>query len=399
MRIRVVDYAGYRGGVTRFTVEALRALAGREEDLRFEVVSYGGAGGRYRELLEREGLAVPVTEIAPAGYWRMQRLPEGERLGQLFSPIFQWQYAVPEAALDGCDVVWFPNIQRHRLPGPQANKVVVTLHDVIPFQIEGSRSRHANAQEALSMASWFESSATIIVDSQATRDAASRIFGVPSERMEVIPLSSAHARVDRPAADLPYRWAERPFLLYPAHASPSKNHETLFEAIGRWGSKHPLVLTGWGANLPAIPLTRVGFLRRYAKSRGLVVGETLFPLGFVSSDVFHALLNRTWAMVFPTLEEGFGLPVLEAAARGIPVVCSDIPVLREQAEQCGAEFLWFDPRDPDELAARLRQLEQRYDVIKEDAVARARRLRLKSWDEVARDYLRFFARAGSATPH
>jgi glycosyltransferase involved in cell wall biosynthesis len=93
----------------------------------------------------------------------------------------------------------------------------------------------------------------------------------------------------------------------------------------------------------------------------------------------------------PTLAEGGGsFPVWEALLLGIPVVCSDIPVLREQMERVGASVLWIDPRDPAQLAARLHELDADYARYKALAREQISRLQHRSWGEVAEEYRAVF---------
>jgi len=89
----------------------------------------------------------------------------------------------------------------------------------------------------------------------------------------------------------------------------------------------------------------------------------------------------------PTLAEGGGsFPVLEAMLRGVPVVVSDIPVMREMVERVGGSVLWFDPRDPKTLASQLRELESDYPRYKRAAVEQISTIRIRSWADVASDY-------------
>jgi glycosyltransferase involved in cell wall biosynthesis len=84
--------------------------------------------------------------------------------------------------------------------------------------------------------------------------------------------------------------------------------------------------------------------------RATGVAEDVRLLGGLSTAELDALYGLADCLVLPTLHEGFGLPVLEAMARSLPVVCSDIPALREVA---GDATLYFDPRVPRQVAAAI----------------------------------------------
>jgi glycosyltransferase involved in cell wall biosynthesis len=128
-----------------------------------------------------------------------------------------------------------------------------------------------------------------------------------------------------------------------------------------------------------------------AERLGLRRGSSLIPLGYLDDSVYYALLNRAWALVMPTRAEGGGsFPVEEAVRSGVPVVCSGIPVMREHMDRLGAEVLWFDPADPDDLALRLRELEADYARYKRRAVEQIADLRRRSWRDVADDYWNAF---------
>jgi glycosyltransferase involved in cell wall biosynthesis len=133
------------------------------------------------------------------------------------------------------------------------------------------------------------------------------------------------------------------YLLYPANFWRHKNHEMLLDAfaIARARGLDPamkLVCTGE-------PGARQAWLAEAARRMGLDAMMS-FP-GFLAQAELDALLARAAGLVFPSLYEGFGLPVAEAMAAGIPVACGDRTALPEVA---GGAALLFDPRRPAAIA-------------------------------------------------
>jgi glycosyltransferase involved in cell wall biosynthesis len=120
------------------------------------------------------------------------------------------------------------------------------------------------------------------------------------------------------------------------------------------------------------------------------VSEDVRLLGARSSEELESLYALADCLVLPTLHEGFGLPVLEAMARSLPVACSDIPALREVA---GPAARYFDPRDPAQIAASIVALltdATEADRLRELGRAQAGRF---SWDAAAEATLASYRRA------
>lgn len=141
------------------------------------------------------------------------------------------------------------------------------------------------------------------------------------------------------------------YWLYPANFWQHKNHQVLLTAFGIYRSRHPnsrlkLVCTG-------TPNERLKDLQHYTKLMQLE-DWVIFP-GYLSHGQFLTVLKNAYALVFPSLYEGFGMPVLEAMAAGKPVICSNVTSLPEIS---GDAALLFDPRKPDEIAQAMEQLEQ-----------------------------------------
>jgi glycosyltransferase involved in cell wall biosynthesis len=252
----------------------------------------------------------------------------------------------------GADAVHFPlTIELPRTPLPK----VVTLVDVQHLDLPELFSR---AERAFRAAVWHRSvrrADRVIAISEFVRDRAVDALGLDPERIRVVPLGLDHERL-RPGGG-----AREPFLLYPARRWKHKNHERLLDAFAQLRRERPelrLVLTG-GGDFPAMP-------------------DGVEVRGHIATDELVSLLQRASAVVFPSLYEGFGMPPLEAMACGCPVACSNTASLPEVV---GDAARLFDPRDPDAIAAAVRDVLDDPATWIERGLARAA---LFSWDETAR---------------
>ncbi len=137
--------------------------------------------------------------------------------------------------------------------------------------------------------------------------------------------------------------ASQRYLLYPANFWKHKNHEMFLTAFGiacHEGLPADIKLVCTGA-----PGVRQAWLASAADAMHLG-DRVLFP-GYLSTAELAALMANCTAVVFPSLYEGFGLPVLEAMAAGVPVACSNTTSLPEVA---GDAAIFFDPKVPDQIA-------------------------------------------------
>jgi glycosyltransferase involved in cell wall biosynthesis len=163
-------------------------------------------------------------------------------------------------------------------------------------------------------------------------------------------------------------------VLYPAITYAHKNHETLVAAFARLSAAHPearLVLTGGEGSYEPI-------VRAAIHAYGLA--GTVERTGRIPEADLDVLYRRATAMAFPSRYEGFGLPVLEAMARGCPVVASDVGGLPAVAGDAG---VLVDPLDAAAWAEALTDLLERPErrtVLSRRGVERARRFR---WPDAA----------------
>jgi glycosyltransferase involved in cell wall biosynthesis len=165
-----------------------------------------------------------------------------------------------------------------------------------------------------------------------------RIRAIPLRMgRDVPPVTAADRDLDR------FGLRSGRYLLYPANFWKHKNHEMLLTAFAiacREGLDEDVKLVCTGERG-----ARGSWLQEAARRMDLG-GRVVFP-GFLPGDELHALMAHARALVFPSLHEGFGLPVVEAMAAGVPVACSNVTALPEVA---GDAALLFDPRAPAEIA-------------------------------------------------
>jgi glycosyltransferase involved in cell wall biosynthesis len=174
------------------------------------------------------------------------------------------------------------------------------------------------------------------------------------------------------------------FLLYPGNFKPHKNHGMLLTAFGLYRARHP------DSNLclvcPGEPGAPYAELQHTTRAMGLQA-RVLFP-GFVSDTELAALYQTCRAVIFPSLYEGLGLPVVEAVAFQKPVLCAPHASLHDVA---GEAALYFDPRLLSDIAGAIERVAN--DPGRIQCAARARAADLAALGDptrTAEDFLRLF---------
>ncbi|HZC29326.1 MAG TPA: glycosyltransferase family 1 protein [Gaiellaceae bacterium] len=226
---------------------------------------------------------------------------------------------------------------------------VATIHDVIYRLYPDAHGWRAHAMRVLIPLAARRSD-RIIVPSETTRRDLVQLLRVPRHKIDLVPngfgLPPRQRIGDEDGVRRLYDLGSRPFLLTVSLKRPHKNLERLLEALALIpGERRPrLVLAGHATSYE-------DELRADAARLG-VADDTRF-LGWLPEDDLDSLYRSATSFVFPSLYEGFGLPVLEAMARGVPVACSDRGALAEIAD--GAAVL-FDPERPRSIATAIERL-------------------------------------------
>lgn len=272
-------------------------------------------------------------------------------------------------------------------PGRGSFRRVVTVHDLIyarfPETHAGLRAQGMRALVPLAA----RRSDRVIADSQSTRDDLVELLHVPAERIDVVPLGLGNSKPVAPlAADetrARLRLDERPVVLSLSAKRPHKNLLALIGALARIpGERRPQLV------VPGYPTEHESALRERAHALG--VEEDVRLPGWLAAEDLEGLWRISNAFVFPSLYEGFGLPVLEAMARDVPVACSNASSLPEVA---GSAALLFDPRSEEQIAAAIERLLDDSVEVERLRAAGRERAREFTWKRTALLTLASYARA------
>lgn len=397
VKVRFIDYVGNPGGGLMVGINLFLALQRLHPEVQFEFVSYGPAFMRYRRAFAEQNAPHVMKAIAPRVYWRNALTSLAHRLGVLhvlpgYERFMQWHFETTLAAIDDCDALVFPWAHRH-VPPPDCVRVVANMMDITCL-LAAQTPREPIAQswrenELHNLNAWLTSNHRLTAISQTTVRLISQHMGVSPERIQAIPIVGKDIRSSTPWP-AEWTWGTRPYMVYPANLSPHKNHEALFKAFQLAQTGYTLVLSGSDACLQTGSVRRLKKRQRaladYAQNCGLVLGRTLLSLGYISEKKYQALLARAQALIMPSLMEGYGLPVDEALRAGIPVLCSDIPVFREVVGLSGGNVLWFDPKNPADIARALLLLRNDYAEFSRRAKEQIAAARRRTWLGVAGKY-------------
>jgi glycosyltransferase involved in cell wall biosynthesis len=210
----------------------------------------------------------------------------------------------------------------------------------------------------------------VIADSAATKHDLTRYCGVPEGKITVVypGYDDALARVDAAAVRARYGLPEN-YFLHVGTLQPRKNLMRLMEAVSQAPAPVRLVLAG-----------RAGWMAAPIAARARELSDRVRWLEYVPDEDLAGLYSGAQALVFPSLFEGFGFPVLEAMACGTPVICSNTSSLPEVAGQAA---LLVDPQDGQALLRAMLRVQAEPALRAELAERGLSRVRQFSWRRAA----------------
>ncbi len=361
------------GGITRMLSALLPRVCALHDQLRIELWTWVKLA---RPIPEHRGLTHRRVRCLPAalsaGPASLSRVPRrlvaygNERLRRR---------AVAKSAADiwQATLYWRPPDWRGRLL-----TTVYDLKEEIFPQLAKRRSpflRHK--RDAIRAADH------VLCISEATRRDVVSCYGIDEQRLSVVPLGVDPElyRPDEPSGEPlgetlgetlgPATGIEGPFMLFVGRRDRFKNFDLLVQAYSRWCRRDELRLVAVG------PTPTTAELRR---PRARDLGARLVFLPWVDEPGLARLYRHAEALIYPSLYEGFGLPILEAMACGCPVVASRIP---SSIELATGVAVFFEPTEPDSLVAAMDQAvrESRSSPRVELGITRGRSY---SWDAAAR---------------
>ncbi|MBL7063999.1 MAG: glycosyltransferase family 4 protein [Anaerolineae bacterium] len=403
MRIGI-DYtsaARQRAGIGRYTrelVAALLAFVGQDGILPHKYVLFAATGGLPRAHWQREidrlhairnsQFAIrnfPLSDEWLARLWHRARLP------------------IPVEAITGpLDIFYSPDFVLP--PTRRRTRTLLTVHDLsflhYPEAFVPKLRRYLERVVPRSIAR----ADLVLADSEATQADIISLLGVSPDKVQVL-YSGVHPRF-RPQPEpgeaerirARYGLDQRPYVFSVGTVQPRKNYVRLIHAFNQLTTQLTNQPTNHPTNQPTNQLTNHpptqlliaggrGWLYQDIFAEAEKYSDRVRILGFVDEADLPALYRHAALFAFPSLYEGFGLPVLEAMACGIPVVCSDVSSLPEVA---GDAALLVDPLDTGALAQAMARVLEDADLCRgmiARGLAQATRF---TWEQAARQLLGTF---------
>ena len=329
----VVDTHIYKlhpnGGICRIFNETLPRMCEMDEKLKF--------------LMLRNGIS--IDQIAP----RHQRIYYSHYQQNLseFSRK-EWRNPLVDKVLSkithrllrecGKNQIWHSTY--YTQPETWKGKRVVTVADLIgeKFQVFGKEFFPETQRKW--MRSCVENSDAIICISETTKQDLLEIYKtVDSEKVRVVHLSCGDGfyRMDEVNFSEELESIDVPYFMYIGHRDYYKNFKILCEAFAKWGKRNDFMIVAVGKPC------QEGELELWEE---LSILDRVKVLNELDDEKVCQLYNKATAFVYPSLYEGFGIPLLEAMHCGCPIIASDIPSTREIAQDCP---IYFSPENAEGL--------------------------------------------------
>lgn len=296
--------------------------------------------------------------------------------GRLKEKIWQWRMPWFGIFLEEADVFFAPSFfeVNFGLKIPQ----VMTIHDLTTFLFPLHRGQEVSERLSRRAKEAAKVVKKVIALSQSTAKDAEKYFKVSKNKIKMI--YPGPSKLSLTAQNLPGTLKANSYILFVGTIEPRKNLTGLFKAYAllplRLQAKFPLVIVGargWNTG------------ETYDCLRALKLEGKVKFLGFVSDAILAKLYQEAAVFTYPSLYEGFGLPVLEALNFGTPVVTSNISSLPEAA---GKAAVLIDPENPKSICRALERLLEGQSEVEKLQKEAAKQVKKFSWAKAAHETLK-----------
>jgi glycosyltransferase involved in cell wall biosynthesis len=318
------------GGISRIYHEILPRMCQMDERIRFSILSSG-------HLLQ------PLPQH-PRVVGNASKLP----VDRFLRPkIIFWQLQdYLRAKLQIASIDYYRNSIWHatyfQLPNWWEGPKVTSVYDLIYEKYPEFFNRYSDNILLIRKKRSILAADKVICISKSVRSEVIETYGLPQERVIAIPLACGDRFRKMSKEEIaPHFHVDQPFILYVGSRHPYKNFTTLLGAYTTWPRRREVKLLVVGKHWSEEELKQIA-------AAGLQ--SDIICRSNISDEELCALYNQALAFVYPSLSEGFGIPLLEAMACGCPIVASRIPTSTEIARDVP---YYFDPLNKDELIAAL----------------------------------------------
>ncbi len=370
-----------RAGIGRYARELVRALS------RVDSVN------RYILFIPRDAHPDLLTFDFPPNF-RIRRAPLTERILAAL-----WQRArapLPiEVFIGRVDVFYSPDFL---LPPTLAKRTLVTVHDLSYVRVPDCFPTVLKNYLNRTVPRAIRRADVVLGDAASTCRDLQEIYGVPRDKTHVL-----YSGVDsRFCPDIPRADVERvrskydlaaPYLLSVSTLQPRKNYVRLIQAFHQLVPALPAALS----NLQLVISGGKGWMydEIFSTVEKLGLRDRVKLPGFADDADLPALYAQARLFVYPSLYEGFGLPVAEAMASGVPVVCSNASSIPEVA---GDAAVYFDPLDVDGMAKAIQRALTDEPLASDLRNRGLNQIKQFSWDKAARELLGYLTASKSIEP-
>ncbi|RAX52436.1 hypothetical protein CCY99_07240 [Helicobacter sp. 16-1353] len=287
------------------------------------------------------------------------------------------QIALRSKEIDIYHISYYKNLKMwqtpHKIP------LVVTVYDMIHEIYANSYFKSDKKTSALKLKNCQQADGIIAISNQTKNDLIN-LFHIPSQKIQVIYLGhslSSFSKVDSPKATAIVN-LDSPYILFVGSRSGYKNFENFINAISLIHKDYPHIK----ALCVGSPFNKIE-LERF---NSLDLSDVFISIQAKENELY-SIYENALCFVFPSLYEGFGIPIIESFYAKCPTLLSDIAVFREIAQDSA---LYFNPHEPESIAESIIQAIKNKNLMKEKINLSTKRLELFSWENTYKQTLDFY---------